>query len=97
MLNCAIDRSGRLGNTLPSDPGLIIRKALGGPLLLDIEGAPGSYEGTYIGMMDYNLTTIARALGGSPPDGGMQGHLRRRGNLGRALTRPSGPQATPVF
>jgi len=69
----------------------------GEPLLLDVAGAPGSYEGTYIGMMDHNLTTIARALGGSPPDGGMQGDLGRRGNRSGARTRPSGPQATPVF
>jgi manganese/zinc/iron transport system substrate-binding protein len=27
-------------------------------------GAPGTYEGTYIGMIDHNVTTIAAALGG---------------------------------
>ena len=70
---------------------------LGEPLLLDVAGAPGSYESTYIGMMDYNITTIARALGGSPPDGGMQGKLGRRGNQSGARKGPSGPQATPVF
>ena len=69
---------------------------LGEQLLLDVAGAPGSYESTYIGMMDYNITTIARALGGSPPAGGMQGKLGRRGNPGGAA-RTSGPQATPVF
>ncbi len=26
-------------------------------------GDAGTYEGTYIGMMDHNLTAIARALG----------------------------------
>lgn len=69
---------------------------LGEPLLLDVAGAPGGYESTYIGMMDHNLTTIARALGGSPPDGGMQGQLGCRGNPGGARTT-TGPQATPVF
>lgn len=69
----------------------------GEPLLLDVAGTPGSYEGTYIGMMDHNLTTIAQALGGSPPDGGMQGELSRRGNRNGARTKPGGPQASPVF
>ncbi len=48
---------------------------LGGTLLSDPMDAPGAYEGTYIGMMDYNITTIARGLGGSAPRGGMQGKL----------------------
>jgi manganese/zinc/iron transport system substrate-binding protein len=30
-------------------------------------GAPGTYEGTYVGMIDHNATTIARALGGEAP------------------------------
>lgn len=48
---------------------------IGGELFSDAMGAPGSYEGTYIGMLDHNITTIAKALGGSPPEGGLQGHL----------------------
>lgn len=36
---------------------------IGGELYSDAMGDAGSYEGTYIGMMDHNLTTIARALG----------------------------------
>lgn len=36
---------------------------IGGELYSDAMGTNGSYEGTYIGMMDHNLTTIARALG----------------------------------
>ncbi|MEM6469365.1 MAG: zinc ABC transporter substrate-binding protein [Planctomycetota bacterium] len=36
----------------------------GGTLFSDAMGAPGSYEGTYIGMLDHNLTTTAKALGG---------------------------------
>jgi manganese/zinc/iron transport system substrate-binding protein len=38
-------------------------------------GAPGTYEGTYIGMIDHNATVIARALGGNAPAKGMQGKL----------------------
>lgn len=42
-------------------------------LYSDAMGTSGSYEGTYIGMMDHNLTTIARALGcDSVPAGGFQ-------------------------
>ncbi|MEM6376426.1 MAG: manganese transporter, partial [Pseudomonadota bacterium] len=37
--------------------------------------APGTYEGTYIGMIDHNATTIATALGGQAPRSGMQGLL----------------------
>jgi manganese/zinc/iron transport system substrate-binding protein len=48
---------------------------IGGALYSDAMGAPGSYEGTYIGMIDHNVTTIARALGGEAPPRGMQGML----------------------
>lgn len=40
---------------------------IGGELYSDAMGAPGSYEGTYLGMIDHNVTTIARALGGQAP------------------------------
>jgi manganese/zinc/iron transport system substrate-binding protein len=36
---------------------------IGGQLYSDAMGDAGTYEGTYIGMMDHNLSTIARALG----------------------------------
>lgn len=49
--------------------------AVGGELYSDAMGVEGSYEGTYIGMIDHNVTTIARALGGEVPAGGMQGKL----------------------
>lgn len=44
---------------------------VGGELYSDAMGEEGTYEGTYIGMMDHNLTTIARALGANdvPADG----------------------------
>jgi manganese/zinc/iron transport system substrate-binding protein len=48
---------------------------IGGELFSDAMGKPGTYEGTYIGMIDHNVTTIARALGGTAPAGGMQGKL----------------------
>jgi manganese/zinc/iron transport system substrate-binding protein len=48
---------------------------IGGELFSDAMGEPGTYEGTYIGMIDHNATTIARALGGSAPARGMQGQL----------------------
>jgi manganese/zinc/iron transport system substrate-binding protein len=43
---------------------------VGGTLYSDAMGAPGSYEGTYIGMIDHNVTAIAEALGGAVPHGG---------------------------
>lgn len=49
---------------------------IGGTLFSDAMGKPGTYEGTYIGMIDHNVTTITRALGGTAPDSGMQGKLR---------------------
>ncbi|MDX2115980.1 MAG: zinc ABC transporter substrate-binding protein [Planctomycetota bacterium] len=48
---------------------------IGGSLYSDAMGPPGTYEGTYIGMIDHNVTAIARALGGEAPDRGMQGAL----------------------
>lgn len=48
---------------------------IGGELFSDAMGKPGTYEGTYIGMLDHNITTIARALGGSAPAEGLNGKL----------------------
>ncbi|MEM9710034.1 MAG: zinc ABC transporter substrate-binding protein [Pseudomonadota bacterium] len=48
---------------------------IGGELFSDAMGAPGTYEGTYLGMIDHNVTTIARALGGIAPERGMDGKL----------------------
>jgi manganese/zinc/iron transport system substrate-binding protein len=48
---------------------------IGGELYSDAMGEPGTYEGTYVGMIDANATTIARALGGTAPDSGMLGLL----------------------
>lgn len=48
---------------------------IGGELFSDAMGDPGSYEGTYIGMIDHNVTTITRALGGEAPEKGLNGKL----------------------
>ena len=48
---------------------------IGGALFSDAMGQAGTYEGTYIGMIDSNITTITRALGGEAPELGMQGKL----------------------
>ncbi|MEM9147135.1 MAG: zinc ABC transporter substrate-binding protein [Pseudomonadota bacterium] len=51
------------------------RVAIGGELYSDAMGAPGTYEGTYLGMIDHNATVIARALGGETPARGMADKL----------------------
>ncbi len=59
--------------------------SLGGTLFSDAMGPAGTYEGTYLGMIDHNVTTIVRALGGQAPE---------RGAFGRLLTvsaEPGGP------
>ncbi len=48
---------------------------IGGELFSDAMGEDGTYEGTYIGMIDHNVTTIARALGGEAPERGVNGRL----------------------
>lgn len=52
---------------------------IGGELFSDAMGAAGTYEGTYIGMIDHNVTTITRALGGEAPAGGLNGKLSSAG------------------
>jgi len=51
------------------------RVALGANLFSDSLGPPGSYRGTLEGMLDHNITAIARALGGEAPPGGLNGRL----------------------
>jgi manganese/zinc/iron transport system substrate-binding protein len=48
---------------------------IGGELYSDAMGPEGTYEGTYVGMIDHNATVIAAALGGDAPDRGMAGLL----------------------
>lgn len=52
--------------------------SIGGMLFSDAMGEAGTYEGTYVGMIDHNVTTIVRALGGKAPEKGLNGKL---GNL----------------
>tara|TARA_Y100001934_G_scaffold277010_1_gene374824 strand:- start:6201 stop:7223 length:1023 start_codon:yes stop_codon:yes gene_type:complete len=48
---------------------------IGGTLFSDAMGAPGTYEGTYVGMVDHNVTLITRKLGGEAPEKGLNGKL----------------------
>ena len=49
--------------------------AVGAELFSDAMGASGAYEGTYLGMIDHNVTAISRALGGDAPERGRIGRL----------------------
>lgn len=49
----------------------------GGELFSDAMGTAGSWEGTYVGMMDHNFTLITKALGGVAPETGMSGQLKQ--------------------
>lgn len=51
---------------------------IGGQLYSDAMGEPGTYEGTYLGMLDHNITVVTRALGGTAPTRGWQGKLSTR-------------------
>jgi manganese/zinc/iron transport system substrate-binding protein len=55
---------------------------IGGQLFSDAMGPAGTYEGTYLGMIDYNVTQIARALGGTAPERGYRGKLQQEGSNG---------------
>lgn len=48
---------------------------IGGELFSDAMGTTGTYEGTYLGMIDHNITTVVKALGGQVADKGWQGKL----------------------
>ena len=48
---------------------------VGGELFSDAMGVHGTYEGTYVGMLDHNITTVTRALGGDAPETGLNGKL----------------------
>ena len=52
-----------------------VKVRVGGELFSDAMGNEGTYEGTYIGMLDHNATLITRALGGDAPEKGMSGKL----------------------
>lgn len=48
---------------------------IGGELFSDAMGAAGTTEGTYVGMIDHNVTTVTRALGGMADACGFTGTL----------------------
>jgi len=48
---------------------------VGGELFSDAMGEDGTYEGTYLGMIDHNVTVIASALGADVPARGMDDKL----------------------
>lgn len=48
---------------------------IGGELFSDAMGSSGTTEGTYVGMLDHNVTTVARALGGDADGCGFTGTL----------------------
>jgi manganese/zinc/iron transport system substrate-binding protein len=48
---------------------------IGGSLFSDAMGGPGTYEGSYVGMIDHNVTVITTALGGEAPPRGLNGQL----------------------
>jgi ABC-type Zn uptake system ZnuABC Zn-binding protein ZnuA len=56
-------------------------------LFSDSMGAAGTYEGTYVGMLDHNATVVARELGGTAPEKGLNG------KLGEAAPAPPRPAA----
>ena len=53
---------------------------IGGELFSDAMGPGATYEGTYVGMLDHNLTIVARSLGGGAPERGMQEALMLSAN-----------------
>lgn len=68
-INALIDGAKSRGQTV----------VIGGRLFSDAMGPAGTYEGTYIGMLDHNVTTITRALGGEADPKGMQKKLSSTG------------------
>lgn len=48
---------------------------IGGELFSDATGPAGTYEGSYLGMVDHNVTLITRKLGGQAPEKGLNGKL----------------------
>ncbi|MGY8989940.1 MAG: metal ABC transporter solute-binding protein, Zn/Mn family, partial [Flavobacteriales bacterium] len=48
---------------------------VGGELYSDAMGNANTYEGTYVGMLDHNITLVTRALGGQAPEKGLNGKL----------------------
>jgi manganese/zinc/iron transport system substrate-binding protein len=61
------------------------RVGVGAELFSDAMGEEGTYEGTYIGMIDHNATRITRALGGNAPEKGFRARLKPETHLSARL------------
>ena len=59
-------------------------------LFSDAMGTTGTYRGTYIGMLDHNITTVAVGLGGDASTSGFQGKL-----TGQEAAEKSNAESTP--
>jgi manganese/zinc/iron transport system substrate-binding protein len=59
---------------------------VGGELYSDAMGPSGTYEGTYVGMLDHNITSVARALSGQAPEHGLHGKLSSQQASGQTIS-----------
>lgn len=66
---------------------------IGGELYSDALGESGTWEGTVAGMIDRNVTTIVRALGGKAPAKGWKGRLIERDSPQRDGGEPAPGEA----
>lgn len=53
---------------------------IGGELFSDAMGTSGTYEATYEGMLDHNITVVTRGLGGVADEKGLNGKLSTKGH-----------------
>jgi manganese/zinc/iron transport system substrate-binding protein len=67
--------------------------AIGGELYSDAMGEEGTYEGTYLGMLDHNITLTTRALGGEAPE---KGHFGKLKPVAEATATASAKAAAPA-
>ena len=63
---------------------------IGGELFSDSSGAPGTWEGTYFGMLDHNVNTIVVGLGGIIPEGGFRAFEKAQSNPSVETSEGSG-------
>lgn len=69
---------------------------IGGQLYSDAMGSEGTYEGTYVGMLDSNASTIAKALGGTVPEGGFRGWRAARSSAAAGTKAAPAPAPAPT-
>lgn len=67
---------------------------VGGELYSDAMGEHGTYEGTYVGMLDHNITLVTRALGGTAPEAGLNGRLAHASSATPLPGNEAAPAAT---